>query len=482
MINTPETASSEPLRIPWLPRPILVGGIIGGALLASVLVGIIAARGSLLPLIAILLPPLGLIAAMFAVRYFALLVVLLPLTALAMRFAVLPTGTASMLPISLVITLGLMGIWIVAMFIRGEWQIPDVPFNRSLFTFMAVCCISLPWGVLWRDPILNMQAMGGTFIVTQTASLASMLALMCLPALVGYYVDSEWKIKFYLGCFILFGALMTTTQLLGISQIFLNDAGLWGLWHVATLFGLLLFVPKLGWHWRIIFLIMIGANLYLTLIRNSGWLSGWFPTVLAMGAIIFFRSRTVFFSIIGIGLSYLIVGPGREYIERVVADETAEGGLERLDIWRRSLGIVAQHWVFGTGPAGYAPYNMTYFPWDARSTHNNYFDIVAQFGVVGLLVWCWFMFASLWFGWKTIQRTPPGLLRTVAIIATCGWAAALASMMFGDWLLPFAYNQGIGGYGYVAYSWMFLGLLISVHRLNEQHRTTQLVTTEAHRP
>lgn len=77
---------------------------------------------------------------------------------------------------------------------------------------------------------------------------------------------------------------------------------------------------------------------------------------------------------------------------------------------------------------------------------------------------------------------PAGLLRTVAIIATCGWAAALASMMFGDWLLPFAYNQGIGGYGYVAYSWMFLGLLISVHRLNEQHRTTQLVTTEAHRP
>jgi hypothetical protein len=473
MIQPGDQQLHEPIAVRWLPRPLLVGGILVGVILASLVIGFLAGRGSLMPYLAALMPALGIVAAMAAIRYYKLLILVLPVTALAMRFAVLPTGTASPLPISLVLTLGLVGIWVVSMFTRRVWQVPHTPFNRSLFIFMVVCCISLPWGILWRDPILNMLAVGRSFPITQTASLMSMLALMCLPWLVGYFIDQPWKIKFYLGAFIICGALMTMTQLLGVSQIVLNDAGLWGLWHVATLFGIMLTLPKLSLHWRIGCAILIGANLYLTLVQNSGWLSGWLPTMIAITAMLFISSRKIFFVLIVIGILYMSMGPGSAYIERVIADETEEGGLERLAIWSRSLGVVSQHWVLGTGPAGYAPYNMTYFPWDARSTHNNYFDIVAQFGVVGLLVWCWFMFASLWFGWKTIGRAPPGLLRTTAIIATSGWAAALGSMMLGDWVLPFAYNQGIGGYGYVAYSWIFLGLLVSVHRLLEAEGRSQ---------
>ncbi len=467
MIQPGDQQLQEPITLRWLPRPLLVGGILVGVLLASLVIGFLAGRGSLMPFLAALLPPLGVVAAMVAIRYYKLLVLLLPVTALAMRFAVLPTGTASPLPISLVLTIGLVGIWVVSMLTRRVWQVPHTPFNRSLFLFMAICCISLPWGILWRDPILNMLAIGRSFPLTQTASLFSMLASMCVPWLVGYFIDQPWKIKFYLGAFIIFGALMTATQILGINQFFLNDAGLWGLWHVATLFGILLTMPDLSLRWRGLCGILIGANLYLTVVQNSGWISGWLPTIVAMVGIIFVRSRTIFFMIALIGTLYVALGPGREYLNQVVADEIEEGGLGRLEIWERNLGIVAQHWLLGTGPAGYAPYNMTYFPWDARSTHNNYFDILAQFGVVGLLVWCWFMGVSLWFGWKTIGRAPPGLLRTTAIIATSGWVAALFSMVFGDWILPFAYNQGIGGYGYTVYSWIFLGLLVSVHRLQE---------------
>jgi hypothetical protein len=467
VLNPRDSSLPEPISLPWLPRPLLVGGIIAIVGLVSLVVGLVAGRGSLMPLLGIILPALLIIAAMAAVRYFELLILLFPITALAMRFAVLPTGTASPLPISLVLTLGLIGIWLVTMFSRREWQVPTTPFNRSLFIFMAICCISLPWGILWRDPILNIQVMGRGFPLTQVASLISMLASMCVPFLVGYFIDSQWKIKFYLGAFIICGALMTITQIMSISQEFLNDAGLWGLWHVATLFGILITLPRIGLHWRALCALLIGANLYLTLVQNSGWLSGWLPTICAIMAIIFLRSRKTFFVFLTVAMLFVIIGPGRAYLETVAADEVEEGGLGRLEIWERNLGIVAQHWLLGTGPAGYAPYNMTYFPWDARSTHNNFFDILGQFGVVGLLVWTWFMFASLWFGLQTIWRAPPGLLQTTAIIATSGWAAALFSMMFGDWILPFAYNQGVGGFSYTVYSWIFLGLLVSVHRLLE---------------
>jgi O-antigen ligase len=457
----------EPLALPWLPRPLLVGGVIAAISLISLLAGRMVAQERTSLVLALIVPPVAVIAAIAAVRYFEMLVLLLPVAALAMRFAVLPTGTASPLPLSLVMTIGLVGIWLVSMWTRRVWLVPRVPFNRSLFLFMAICGLSLPWGILWRDPILNMQVMGNSFPITQTASLMSLIALMWLPWLVGYFIDSEWKIKFYLGTFIACGALMTVTQILDINQIILNDRGLWGLWYAATLFGIILTMPGVSFFWRLFYGILLAFNLYLSVIKNSGWASGWLPIMLALMTIIFLRSRKVFFILAMLGLLIVIVGPGREYLEHLAAEEANEGALERLDIWTRSLGIVSQHWLFGTGPAGYAPYNMTYFPWDARSTHNNFFDIVAQFGVVGLLVWCWFMFASLRFGWKTIGRAPHGLLRTTAIIATSGWGAALCSMMLGDWILPFAYNQGIGGYGYVAYSWIFLGLLVSVHRLLE---------------
>jgi hypothetical protein len=38
-------------------------------------------------------------------------------------------------------------------------------------------------------------------------------------------------------------------------------------------------------------------------------------------------------------------------------------------------------------------------------------------------------------------------------------------MFLGDWILPFAYTQTIGGYKYTVYSWIFLGTLISVRQL-----------------
>lgn len=467
MIQPGETETYEPLALPFLPRPLLVLLVLGGICAASLAVGMFAANGEIMLLLALIGLPVALIAAIGAIRYFAFLVVVLPVTALAMRFAMLPTGTASPLPISLAITLGLVGIWVVVMFTRRDWQVPATSFNRSLFIFIAVCCFSLPWGILWRDPILNMRIMGRGFPITQVASLMSLLASMCVPWLIGRFIDREWKVRFYLGAFLVCGTLMTMTQLFSIDQIFLNDGGLWGLWYAAPLFGIMLVLPGLDPRWRLLCGILLGAHLYLAVVQNSLWLSGWMPTLIGLTAIVFFHSRKAFSVLAIVGVIFIALGPGREFLEVVASDNANEGGLERLDIWARNLGIVAQHWLLGTGPAGYAPYNMTYFPYDARSTHNNFFDILAQFGVVGFLAWIWFMFASLWYGWKTIQHLPPGFLRTVAIIATGGWAGALASMMFGDWILPFAYNQGIGGYGYTVYSWIFLGLLVSVRRIGD---------------
>lgn len=456
------------IELAHIPRWLRLGAVLAALALLCLAIGLVASRGNLLLLAAILVPPVGIMAAIGAVRYFDTLILVFPVSALALRFATLPTGSASPLPISLVLSLGLVAIWVFSMFHRHTWkQIPETCFRWPLFLFMLVCLISLPWGILWRDPILNMRQMGN-FIVTQVGSLASLIISMCVPFLIGHFVDKPWKIRFYLGAFIICGTLMTITQTFGITQPLFNDRGLWGLWYVGTLFGLLIAIPKVSWWQRLLIIGLIGFNLNQTLIHSSLWISGWLPTVVGMIAMIFLRSGKVFIVIIISATLFLAVGPGRSFIDEVTQDNIDEGGLERLELWQKNLGLVAQHWLLGMGPAGYAPYNMTYFPEDARSTHNNYFDILAQFGVVGLGLWLVFMGASCWEGWRTVQAAPAGLLRATAIIATGGWVASLVSMMLGDWILPFAYNQGIGGYGYTVYSWIFLGLLLSVRRLTKE--------------
>ncbi|NCC34743.1 MAG: O-antigen ligase domain-containing protein, partial [Chloroflexia bacterium] len=316
-----DTISYLSYRLHQLPRPLKIGVVLLGLLGLTVLIGLLGGSGRMLPMLALVALPFMAVSFGASVRYFDSLVLILPLTALLLRFIELPTGTQSTLPASLMITLGLVSIWVLTMVVRHEWQVPASPFTWPLLIFMLICIISLPWGILWRDPILNMRAMGGSFIVTQVGSLVTLLGLMCVPFLVGHFVDQVWKIKFYVGCFIVVGVLMTATQFLNIRQNILNDRGSWGLWFTVPLFTMLLFTPNLRWRWRALLTGLIGWHLYLVIVLNTSWLSGWLPTVVAILLVLFVRSRLAFTILLAFALAFTILGPAREHIEQAIAEE-----------------------------------------------------------------------------------------------------------------------------------------------------------------
>jgi len=147
--------------------------------------------------------------------------------------------------------------------------------------------------------------------------------------------------------------------------------------------------------------------------------------------------------------------------------QVAEGDLGRLDLWQMNLEHVARHPLFGMGPAGHTVYNMTYHPEDARSTHNNYFDVLAQTGIVGLSAFIWMFVAFIWVGVRSF-RALAGRRDFEAAFASAtlaGCIAALVSMLLGDWVLPFAYNQTITGFDNAAYTWIFLGAMVSLYQI-----------------
>lgn len=433
-------------------------GIVLALLLLSAGVGLTAGLGRFNLMLLVLAVPLAFVGWYLVTHQFGLLVLALPLTALAVPIS-FSTGSASQVPLSMALVLGLTAVWVASMALRG-WKLAPSPINRPLLAFAGVCVLSLVWGIAWRDPVLTPLR---NFVVVQIASLLSFLLSFSAALLIGNFVRTPQGLKWIVGAFLVFGTLMLLTQLLHIRQGFLNDRGLWALWLVAPVYGLIIAQPNLGWRWRAALIGLLVLTLYQTMVAQSLWVSGWAPGLAAIVAITFLRSRKAFLVLAVVG--GLALYASQTFFQQVAIDNINEGSLERIAIWEQSWGLAQQHWLFGTGPAGYAIYYITYYRDDARSTHNNYLDILAQFGVVGMLLWLWFVLTSLWEGWRLVQRAPPGIVRTLAIVATGGWFGAMASMMFGDWILPFAYNQTITGYRYTVYSWIFLGMLISIRQI-----------------
>lgn len=444
-------------RVPQLMLSVVIVAGLSGV---SVLVGLILGQGVGLRSLLLLAAPAALLGLLTVTKYSQTLILALPLSALFLPTLQLPTGTESKIPLSLLLACVLSGMWIATTLLRGGRLSPS-RLNAPILVFLVICIVSLAWGIAWRDPWLIHSP---KFIVTQVGALVTILVSPAAALLIGNFITSKRQLIFIFGAFIVGGILMTLTQFFHIEQELLNDGGLWCLWTATPLLGLLIVQPGLRWYWRLLVAAALLLNLYQNVIVNRDWLSGWVPTLVALGALVFIRSPKAFFSLLPFAILLLVINIS--FFSSVAQENINDGSLERLIIWQQNWRVVKDHWFLGTGPAGYAIYYMSYFPTEARSTHNNYLDIVAQFGFLGLGTWFWLAFAGVREGWELCNRLAPGFEKTLAVTTTAGWIGACASMMFGDWILPFAYNQGIVGYRYTVYSWIFLGTLIVLRRLS----------------
>jgi O-antigen ligase len=198
---------------------------------------------------------------------------------------------------------------------------------------------------------------------------------------------------------------------------------------------------------------------------NITWVAGWLPAIAAIAVLVFFRSKKLFVllsvaAIIGVVLNMTY------FNDAFLAEQTESGGT-RLAAWIINWSVTGKHLLFGTGPAGYAAYYMSYYPTDAMATHNNYVDVIAQTGIVGLVVFLW-MFASLaLLGYQNCLRLKGrgDFLEAIGQASFAGTLSCIIAMAFGDWLLPFAYTQTIAGFDYAVYNWLFMGCILVLDRM-----------------
>lgn len=451
-------------RLPFPPIFLYRMGIIFGLLVVEAALGYVIVEFEKLEFIlAACIAPVAafLFYRMRRIEYGIMAIVL---TAGLVRFS-LPTGTESEIVASLLVSAAIVALWLVQMLVveRRLWLKP-VRTNIPLVAFMLVCAISFVWSNAFRDVLV---VTWGTFPMVQLASLAVMLLLPAVFLLVSNVVETLRWLKVLWVIFLVLGTGAVISQLLRLPTArIINSSGVFPLWIVSLTYPQALFNRELRSWQRIGLLGLCGLWLYYQLGLGMVWLSGWGPALVTIVVTTFFRSKRLFLVLMLIMVIY--VGVRFDYFyDKVYVESVEEGDMERLELWQTNLEHVANHPLFGTGPAGYAVYYMSYHPENARSTHNNFFDIIAQTGIVGMFFYLWFFAALARTAielCKWLKHTH-GFEAAFAYGMVGGVGGAVVSMMLGDWIIPFAYNQTVEGFDHSVYAWVLMGALVSLHHI-----------------
>lgn len=459
---------------------LLALAVVGGVLLVVPAITYVYVRGRLDPLLALA----GIVGFVIALRMLKVRernakgIVLLILSAGLLSFVSLPTGRESRIPLSMVLALALVGSWLFAM-LFGSTRLRPSPINRPLLAFVVVSIVAYVWSLIFRDPNLFIWS---SFPVVQVAALmVNILLPLTLLFVANQVTEVKW-LKYLTAILIIFGVVTPWLYFIDnrIFDFFFyrGTRGLFSMWAAVMAYGLALFLKGLKPWLRALLLLMVAVLVFRYFVMGRSWVSGWLPMSVAMLLLTWIRSRKLFIALSVIGLLYIALNFDYYYQNIVVAEEEGGSGTGRVELWLTNLNHVVNHPLFGMGPAGYAIYNMTYHREDARSTHNNYFDILAQTGVVGMTVFLWLMARLARVGHRSLRRRKDrgDFEEAFAAATLSGLVGVLVGMMLGDWVLPFAYNETIAGFDNAVLTWVMLGGMVALDGMTP----SPLPETDAH--
>lgn len=432
---------------------------------AAPFLGILVIQKNPLFVFIVLAAPLVLVVAQYILPHPELAPLLILVAAAFIPFE-LPTGTESRLVDSFLLTLLFSGNWLLKMLIIDKrLSLTPSPMNKPLIGFMLMTLFSVIWSTLFRDPLVNPALLSSKFVFVQTASALTMIMLPGAFLLMANHLKDLESLRFMVTIMLIAGAVAVVRRL-GLIPIGLaNDNGLFTMWIVGLAVALAMFQDDLSWKWRGLLLALAAAWIYFRFGQQVTWLAGWLPSFVVLGILVFMRSKKL--TLIALALVVVLIVTNIGYLESTFTSENDESGGTRMAAWEVNWRVTGKHLIFGTGPAGYAAYYMSYYPNDAMATHNNIIDILAQTGLIGLGLCMWFFFRLAWFGYKLCLRLKGrgDFVEAVANAAFAGTVGCIIMMIFGDWLFPFTYTQTIAGFDYVVYSWLFMGAIVAIDRL-----------------
>ncbi len=419
----------------------------------------------------------GIAVLMFLLRWSALGFVLLSGGGLVIPFTI-GTGSQTGINISVILTILLFGIWLLDTLTRKNannryFSRPTLPLAIfSLVVLLSFLWGQLPWFNLTTAAPIRAQ-LGGMFIF---------LLSFILFFLVGNQVRSESWLRIISWVFILVGAVIVFSRFFSplsgiidsISQPIINGSLFWT-WLITVSFSQSFFNQKLNIFWRVAFGIVAFSAIFFTFILQRAWSSGYVPAFVGLVTVLWIAKPRfgLAMTIIG-GLVALI---NAQYIYNyIMVGDNPYSLTTRVGAWNTIFEIVKVNPLFGLGPANYHFYTPLFpilgYSWLTFNSHNNYVDIVAQAGLIGLGCFFWFAFEAGRLGFRLLGKLPEGFGRAYVYGALGGLSGTLAAGMLGDWIIPFVYNIGMEGYRASILAWLFLGGIVTLERFSEDIKQT----------
>jgi O-antigen ligase len=250
---------------------------------------------------------------------------------------------------------------------------------------------------------------------------------------------------------------------------FVAVGGLFSLWVVALAAGQALNNRQLPTGLRVGLGLLAGLWLYRRLFLEFAWISGWLPILVALATLLALRSWRLLGA--GVLVAAMVIGLNYDFFAQAydnqISGDESQGNMTRLDVWSHAIAVIGDQILLGLGPAGYAPYYMTYSPDQALSSHSGYLDILAQTGLVGSLFFLWFLVALFRLAFAALRRWTEGLPAGLAHGGLAGLAGMTVAMALGDWVIPFVYNQTLAGFRYTLHSWIILGAVAALASMRD---------------
>jgi hypothetical protein len=438
----------------WV-RPLAIVGV----LLLSIALPLVAAPNRLILFLGLLLAAA---AALVVTRWPALGLASLILISLFMPSPNMPGG----LNIAVLFLILLVGLWLLGLIVgKSPTKWVSSRTFRPLLFFMAISVLAFgvgqfSWFFYAQHAPLDTQ-LGGLAILLLSAGAFLLVAhqlhdLRWLQILTWLFVAS--------GSLQIIGWLVPalgryTSRLF---QLGTSGNSLFWVWLTAISLSQAVFNRRLHVIWRFTLGCLVLATWYVGFVLNYGWKSGWLPPLVSIAIILGLLSWRIG---LGVALTGLVIGPA---LATKAINTDLYSYSTRFEAWSIMLEIIKVNPILGLGPANYRWYTPL-FPIEGYyvrfNSHNNYIDIVAQTGLLGLACFSWFAWEVGRLGWCLRNQAQEGFERAYVYGALGGLGGMLAAAMIADWVIPFVYNIGFSGFRASMLGWMFLGGLVSIEHV-----------------
>lgn len=409
----------------------------------------------------------------------------LGLFALVLAALVVPleigTGTEVRLnPASLLVP-ALAGIWLLASLRRRTLAFAASRVNRPLLLFLATGLLSLLIGRATWDPTVPV---GGSFLLVQLAQWAifafSALAFWLTANLIS---DERWLWRLTAFFLIVGGGVVILRLLPGVwgmlnrfTTIAFIRAPFWVL-LTGLAGGQLLFNRQLSPAWRAFLAAALAAALVYAFVQQQEAASNWVGIGAALGVLAWLRFPRLRWPLVILVVVLIVLGLLIPSIYEFAGgdQEWDTSGGSRLVLIGRVVEVTMRNPITGLGPAAYRPYaNATpllyqraYWVQPLINSHNNYVDLFAHGGIVGLALFAWFAWEIGRLGLRLRRHHTTGFAAGYLNGMLAAGAGALVIMLLADWILPFVYNIGFPGFQASVLVWLFMGGLVALENMRE---------------